>query len=109
MEGDYQEQRWAMLFPCKEGVTPSDIYRQLSAGCGQKAPAPSAVFNWVRSWKSHRRLSVGGTETPLKNGSAKPFGSSQGDDSRIEPGRGVCLASSCLVFSLKLIILLQME
>ena len=52
MEGDYHGQRQTMWFLCKEDVTPSDIQRRLSAVCGQKAPASSTVFSWLRGFNS---------------------------------------------------------
>ena len=54
MEGDYHGQRRTTWFLRKEGVTPSDIRRQLYAVCGQKTPARSTVFNWgmgFRQWQ----------------------------------------------------------
>ena len=52
MEGNYHGQGRTMWFLCKEGVTPSDIQRQLSAVCGQKVPARSIVFSSVWSFSS---------------------------------------------------------
>ena len=52
MEGDYCGQRWTTWFMCKEGVTPSDIQRRLSAVCGQKVPACGTVFIWARCFSS---------------------------------------------------------
>ena len=77
MEGDYLGQRWTMWFPCKEGVTPSDIHRRFwteSAGTQHCVELGTELQRW---------LSVGGTATPLKNCSVKPSGSSQGDGSPI--------------------------
>ena len=52
MVGDYRGQRWTTCLLCKEGVTPSDIERRLSAVCGLKVPACGAVFGWVRGFSS---------------------------------------------------------
>jgi len=52
MEGDYHGQRWTTWLLCKEGVTPSDIQRQLSAVCGQEVPAHGTVFSWVWGFSS---------------------------------------------------------
>ena len=52
MEGVYHGQRWTTWLLCKEGVTPSDMQRWLSAVCDQKAPAYGNVFSWVRGFNS---------------------------------------------------------
>jgi hypothetical protein len=52
----YHGQRWTTWFVCKEDVKLSNINRQLSAVCGQKGPAYSTVFNWVRILAVARRL-----------------------------------------------------
>jgi hypothetical protein len=52
MEGDYHGQRQTSWFLGKEGVTPSDIQRPLSAVRGQKAPPCGSVFSWVRGFSS---------------------------------------------------------
>ena len=56
---------------------------------------------------AHRRLSMSGISTPLTNVSLKPSGSSQGDGRDLEGG--IFWANGCLVFSLKIIKLLQMR
>jgi hypothetical protein len=52
MEEDYHGQRWTTWFLWKEGVKVSHIHRPLSENCGEKAPAGSTAFNWVRSFYS---------------------------------------------------------
>jgi hypothetical protein len=87
MEGDYCGQRWAMWFPWKEGVKPSDIHYWLSAICGEKAPACSTVLNWVWSWNSGKGTGqaavMSGVTAPLKNGSMNPSRSSQGSGTTV--------------------------
>ena len=88
MEGDYRRQKWPTWSLRKEGVTPSDIHRRLSAVCGQKAPAHSTVFNWVQNFSSgnataQAALSMSGTVTSLNDGSVKPPRTSQGHDSHV--------------------------
>ena len=48
-------QRWTTWLLWKEGVKPSDIHSRLSAIRGDKAPAPSTVFNWVWSFNIGRK------------------------------------------------------
>jgi len=52
MEGNYHWQSRTTWFVCKEGITPSDVERRLSAFCGQKARACGTVFSWVRGFSS---------------------------------------------------------
>ena len=54
-EGMYNWQRLIARFLCKEGAKPSDIHRRISAILGQKAPAHSNMFNWVRSFNIGKR------------------------------------------------------
>ena len=72
MEGDHHGQRRTIWILWKEGVTPSDIRRRLSAIGGQIAPPHRTVFSWARDASSGRRLSVSGIVTSLKNGTLKP-------------------------------------
>jgi hypothetical protein len=51
MEGDYHGHRQNTWFLWKEDIKLSDI-SQLSLVCGDKAPAYSIVFIWVRSFNS---------------------------------------------------------
>jgi hypothetical protein len=46
--------------------------------CGEKEPARSTVFDWVRSW-----LSVSGVTTPRENGSEQRAGSCHGNGSDV--------------------------
>jgi hypothetical protein len=59
--------------------------------------------------KLHRQLSMSGIETLMKSSSVKPSRSSQGDGSSVWPRRWICWACICLVFSLKIIILLPIS
>ena len=57
MEGNYHGQRWTTWFLCKEGITPSDIQRRLSAVCGLEVLARGTVFSWVRGFSSGKDTS----------------------------------------------------
>jgi len=87
IEENYDGQRWITRFLWKGGIKPSDIH-QLSAVCGEKAPACRTDLNWV--WSStvatnlHRQLSMSGITTPVRNSSVKSSGSSQEDCSNIQ-------------------------
>jgi hypothetical protein len=59
------------VVPMQRSVTPSDMYRQLSAACGEKARACSTVFNWIRGFdpgKEIAQAAVGGwyRDTPIE-------------------------------------------
>jgi len=67
--GTYNWQRLIAGFLYKEGAKLSDIHRRISAVLGQKAPARSTVFSWVRSfdsgkWTAHDAVSVRYSNTP---------------------------------------------
>ena len=72
----------------------SYIHCCLYPGSGQIAPACSTVLNWVRSFMSGKEtaqwLSANGIAVPLRNGSVKPSGSSQGDGIDVKRRRGIC-------------------
>jgi hypothetical protein len=46
-------------FLWKECFKASDIYRRLSAICGEKAPVRSTVFNWGRTFNSGKEMQGG--------------------------------------------------
>jgi hypothetical protein len=50
--GTYNWQRLIAGFLCKEWAKVSDIHRRISAVFGEKTPARSTVFRWVRSFDS---------------------------------------------------------
>jgi hypothetical protein len=58
VEGDYHGQRQTTWFLWKEGIKPSDIHRQLSPICGEKAPAHGTVFNWVQSFNTDKETAL---------------------------------------------------
>jgi len=51
-------QRWATWFLWKEGVKQWDIHCQLSAVCGEKAPALYALFIWLWSLSSGKETAT---------------------------------------------------
>jgi hypothetical protein len=106
MEGDFHGQRQATWFLWKVDVKQADIHRRLSAVCGGKTPAHSAVLNRERSFNSGKETAQVSVhewyQNTQKNGSAKPSGSSLGEGSGVCRTRVLCWASSCLVFSLKI-------
>lgn len=102
MEGDHYGQRRTTFIPWKEGVTPSDIRRRLSAIGGQIAPPHSTVFSWVRDASSGRRLSVCGIATSLKNGTLKPSEALKEMAAKYRPKRGMCWFSGGSILRLKI-------
>jgi len=87
IEQNYGGQRWTKWVLWKGGIKLSDMH-QLSAVCGEKAPACRTELNWVWSStvarKRHRQLSTSGVATPLRNGAVKSPGSYQEDCSDIQ-------------------------
>jgi hypothetical protein len=50
MGGDYHGRRWTVCLLWKEGIKSLYVHHQLSAICGEKAPACSTVFDWAWSF-----------------------------------------------------------
>jgi hypothetical protein len=60
MEGDcHGGQRLTTWSWWKEGFKPSDVHCQVSAICGEKAPARSSVFNWAWNFDSGKETAGG--------------------------------------------------
>jgi hypothetical protein len=74
----------------------------------QAAQCPTGYGASAEASKLHGRLSMSGIAAPLKNGSAKPSGKTEGDHGDVQLRSGICGATSCLVFSLMIIKLLPM-
>ena len=86
----------------------------LSAFCGQKAPARSTVFNWVRSLKSGKKTAQTSAHDWYSNSPSEWFLEAirmiRMRCRRYKPRRGICWARSCSVFTQpKIIQLLQMS
>jgi hypothetical protein len=56
----------------------------------QAAQCPTGYGASAEASKLHGRLSMSGIVAALENGSAKPFGSSDGDRSDVQLRRGIC-------------------
>jgi len=56
----------------------------------QAALCPTTYGISAVASKLHERLSISGIATPLKKGSVKPSGISEGDSSYVQLRRGIC-------------------
>jgi hypothetical protein len=87
MEGDRHGQRRTSWFLWKEGVTPSDIRRRLSAILWAES---TFTQRWVRDVSSGRRLSLCGIAASLKNGTVKPYETLKEMAAMYRPRREMC-------------------
>jgi hypothetical protein len=88
MESGYNGQRWTRWFLSHEGVKPCEIFIAVYLqSVGRKRVhtalcSPGYGASTVAR-KLYRQLSITGVTTPVKNGTVKPSGSSEGDGSDI--------------------------